>query len=54
MSYLPKMSYLHHKLNELLTEAEFLIETEFSSYEAETALESLKDIRKKLCGEEEE
>lgn len=48
------MNYLHHRLSELLTEAEFLIETEFSSYEAERALESLKDIRKKLCGEEEE
>ena len=48
------MTYLEHKLSELLTEAIFLIESEYSSHDALTALDSLKDIREKLCGEDEE
>lgn len=48
------MSYLHKRLSILLAEAIELIETEWDSWDAQTALESLKDIRKKLCGEGEE
>ena len=48
------MSYLQKRLRVLLTEAIELIETEWSSWDAQNSAEALKDIIKKHCGEEEE
>ena len=39
------MNYLQYKLNELLGEIEFIINTEYDCYERERVLEFLNDIR---------
>lgn len=43
------MNYLQYKLNELLGEIEFILNTEYSCSEAERAVELLNDIREMLC-----